>query len=48
VRRVVHRTGGHDIDFEEYGGWLVVVLGCPTRDLRELCRVCDIRTLYEL
>ena len=48
MRRVVHRTDGHDIDFKEYGGWLAAVLGCPTRDLRELGRVCDIGEPYEL
>jgi hypothetical protein len=49
MRRVVHRTEGHDIStLKEYGGWLAAVLGCPTRDLRELGRVCDIGEPYEL
>ena len=49
-----HAKGGaqdgraRHIDFKEYGGWLAAVLGCPTRDLRELGRVCDIGEPYEL
>ena len=49
-----HAKGGaqdgraRHVDCKEYGGWLAAVLGCPTRDLRELGWVCDISEPYGL